>query len=135
MDETSAALLRKAHESIGAARLLTEGGFPAAATSRAYYAMFYAAEALLQNLGKRFASHGAVISAYGREFAATKLMDSKFHRYLLNAYQRRQQADYDALAEIASEEATEQICRAEEFLNVVESRLGGQSLPPDSEGK
>ena len=39
------------------------------AVSRAYYAMFYCAEALLDADGLAFSSHAAVVSGFGLHFA------------------------------------------------------------------
>ena len=50
MTEDQRELLEEARDSIAAARLLLDGGFPGYAASRAYYAMFYVAEALLEEL-------------------------------------------------------------------------------------
>jgi uncharacterized protein (UPF0332 family) len=64
-----AAQMDKAKESLAAAELLFGQGYGAFATSRAYYTMFYVAEALLSSRGQSYSSHGAVQAAYGREFA------------------------------------------------------------------
>ncbi|MEG3931506.1 MULTISPECIES: HEPN domain-containing protein [unclassified Microcoleus] len=40
-------LIQKSRESISAAKLLLDNGFPGYAAARAYYAMFYIAEAFL----------------------------------------------------------------------------------------
>ena len=53
-------LLDKAERSIEAAQSLTDQGFHDFAISRGYYAMFYIAEALLDNEGLSFSSHAAV---------------------------------------------------------------------------
>ena len=45
MTREQAHLLSKAHESLGAAKLLASEGFSGIAGSRAYYTMFYAAQA------------------------------------------------------------------------------------------
>ncbi|MGQ9490571.1 MAG: HEPN domain-containing protein [Anaerolineae bacterium] len=63
------ALLQKAHASRKAAGLLAEQDYLDFAASRAYYAQFYTAEALLLSQGLAFSSHAAVIAAFGREFA------------------------------------------------------------------
>ena len=77
-------LIEKAQDSIEASRLLLEKEYPSFAASRGYYAMFYVAEALLLYRDLSFSSHAAVISAFGREFAKSKLLDPKFHRYFPN---------------------------------------------------
>ncbi|MEG3881707.1 HEPN domain-containing protein [Microcoleus sp. herbarium7] len=61
------ALLTKAGESLRAAKLLAANTLPDFAASRAYYTMFYVAEAFLLGEGLTFSSHAAVISAFGRD--------------------------------------------------------------------
>ena len=56
------ALLTKVGESLRAARLLATNELLDFAASRAYYTMFYVAEAFLLGEGLTFSSHAAVIS-------------------------------------------------------------------------
>ncbi len=79
------ALLEKARQSLQAAENLRKDGFLDFSASRTYYAMFYTAEALLIEQGLSYNSHSAVIAAFGKRFAKTGLLDSRFHRYLLDA--------------------------------------------------
>lgn len=65
------ALIQKAVRSVQAAEVLNETGFPEFAASRAYYTMFYVAEAFLEGEGLVFSSHSAVIAAFGQQFART----------------------------------------------------------------
>lgn len=109
-------LLDKARDSIGAAHLLHEGDYYSVAVSRAYYAMFYCAKALLLKQGQSFSKHSAVIAAFGKEFAKTRQLDPQLHRHLLDAFRLRQSADYDQFVEISAEQTEEQIRRAREFL-------------------
>lgn len=71
------AFLDKAGESIATANELIERGSFGFAASRAYYAMFYCAEALLLNEGKSYSRHSAVIAAFGRELVKPGLLDSR----------------------------------------------------------
>jgi uncharacterized protein (UPF0332 family) len=54
-------LLAKARQSLSAAKLMLDGEYPDYAASRAYYTMFYIAEAFLEGEGlsfsKTFRSH------------------------------------------------------------------------------
>jgi len=59
-------LLLKARQSISAAQVLLHNGYSDYAAARAYYAMFYVAEAFLEGEGLSFSKHSAVISAFGR---------------------------------------------------------------------
>jgi uncharacterized protein (UPF0332 family) len=64
MKEYARKLLDKALDSIEAAEALTNIGKPEFAAGRAYYAMFYTAEALLYNqFDLKLNQHGQVIAA------------------------------------------------------------------------
>jgi uncharacterized protein (UPF0332 family) len=116
MRDEARVLLQKAQESLDAARLLNSGGFPGFAASRAYYAMFYAAEALLLDRGLSFSSHSAVIAFFGKEFAKSGLMDVKFHRYLIDAQDLRNVGDYGIGPPVSPKQAREILAWAEEFI-------------------
>lgn len=58
--------LQRAEISIKAAKDLVRGDYFDFAASRAYYAVFYAATALLVNNGLQFRKHSAVIAAIHR---------------------------------------------------------------------
>jgi uncharacterized protein (UPF0332 family) len=109
-------LLKKAQENISAAQLLLNEGHEEIAASRAYYAMFYIAEALLFSKGMAFNSHSAVIAGFGREFSKTNLLPPEFHRYLMDAFETRQISDYDIDIELSQNRASEIIERARLFL-------------------
>ncbi|MDP2976730.1 MAG: HEPN domain-containing protein [Anaerolineales bacterium] len=77
-------LLERARQSQKAAAKLLHSGFTNFAASRAYYAMFYVAQALLLSKGLSFSSHSAVIAAFGKEFAKTNTMNPDFTDTCLN---------------------------------------------------
>jgi uncharacterized protein (UPF0332 family) len=116
-------LIRMAWQSVSAARLLLREGYAGYAAARAYYTMFYVTQALLLNVGLTFSSHSAVIAAFGREFAKPEKVDPKFHRYLIDAQQVRLIADYKGTT-LSIEDASSQVKRAENFLELAEQMLG-----------
>ena len=118
------ALLRKAGESLRAAELLATNELLDFAASRAYYTMFYVAEAFLLNEGLTFSSHAAVISAFGRDFARTGRVPVEFHRYLIDAQDLRNQGDYDIDSAITEAEVNQLIGHAEQFLELAQRLLG-----------
>ena len=75
MKKATEQLLLKADRSIEAARVLARASDYDFAASRAYYAMFYVAEALLSEHGLHFRKHSAVHAAYGEQFAKTEILD------------------------------------------------------------
>ncbi len=116
MKEGTRHLLEKAERAIQAADVLLVASGPEFAAGRAYYAMFYTAEALLHERDQTFSKHGALHAAYGKEFSKSGLLDPKFHRWLINAFDLRLQEDYDAETLVSSERVEEVLEQARTFL-------------------
>lgn len=116
-------LLDKAAQSIGAAELLVKDGYVDFAASRAYYAMFYAVEALLLSRELSFSKHSAVIAAFGKEFVKAGTFDSRFHRYLLNAFDLRNVGDYGSIRAVGEDKAWQTIAEARELLEAIKKHL------------
>ncbi len=116
MKEETQKLLQKASRAIHAAETLLREGEADFAVGRAYYAMFYIAEALLGARGLRFRKHSSVHSAFGKRFIKTSLLDSKYHRWLIDAFDTMIKGDYGVEAVITDAEATRMIKQAHEFL-------------------
>lgn len=116
-------IMAKAQQSIGAAETLLKDQRPEFAVSRAYYAMFYIAEALLLKKGLAFSKHSAVIAAYGEHFAKSGVLDPSFHQHLIEAFDKRQIGDYSFDEAISPEDAERQITRARSFFDAASSWL------------
>ena len=121
-------LLLKAHQSLSAAKFILDGGYPDYAASRAYYTMFYIAEAFLEGEGLSFSKHSAVISAFGREFARTGRVPVKFHQFLIRSQELRNAGDYGEINAVTANQAADSIAQAEEFLELAQNLIG--TLPP-----
>ena len=115
MKQKTTQLLEKATSAIEAADLLMAGNKGEFAAGRAYYAMFYVAEALLFERGLEFSKHSGVHAAFGEHFAKTKELDPKFHRYLLEAFESRLDDDYGVDIILSAEATQELIARSREF--------------------
>ncbi len=109
------ALLDKSQRSIDAAQSLSERGFYDFAVSRAYYAMFYLAEALLDQEGLAFSSHAAVISNFGQYLALPGKIPAEYHRQLIDAQAQRTRADYDPQPNLTQQDAEILIAQAKAF--------------------
>ncbi len=96
---------------------------PDMAAGRAYYAMFYIAEALLYEKGLEFNTHGQVIGAYGKVFAKTKVLDPKFHKSLRAGFDARISGDYDVDTNITNQFVADMINQAREFLKAAQEYL------------
>ena len=111
-------LLNKAQKSLDASQELMEKGFYDFAISRAYYAMFYVAEALLDQEGLSFSSHAAVIGAFGKHLARTGKVPVELHRQLIDAQSMRTSADYDSFLELSQIDAETVIQQAQGFIYI-----------------
>lgn len=88
------ALVSKARRSLSAAERLFEDGHHDFAASRAYYAMFYLAEALLLARNLTFSSHSTVIAEFHREFVTSGGMSYERYAALQQAFRDRNIGDY-----------------------------------------
>jgi uncharacterized protein (UPF0332 family) len=126
MKDESTALFEKASRAIEAAETLLESGYAEFATGRAYYSMFYVAEALLNEKNLQFSKHSGVHGAFGEHFIKTGIFDSKFHRWLLDAFDQRIEGDYSADIEVTPQDARELIDQAKAFLEIAKQYLADQ---------
>lgn len=135
MKEGTEALLGKAERAIEASSVLLDSSGPEFAAGRAYYAMFYVAEALLHEHDQKFSKHSAVHAAFGKTFAKPALLDPKYHRWLLDAFDLRLQDDYEVGAIVTAQLVQEMIEQARAFLDAARRLLAESTKPspdPDS---
>jgi uncharacterized protein (UPF0332 family) len=123
MTSEQQALVDKAQRSLEAAKSLIEQGFYDFAVSRAYYAMFYVAEAMLDQAGLAFSSHAAVISAFGQYLARPGIVSTEFHRQLIDAQAQRTRADYDPDPNLSQADAERLVSQAQAFLTFARQYL------------
>jgi uncharacterized protein (UPF0332 family) len=91
--------------------------------SRLYYAMFYCAEALLLTKGLSFSKHGSAIAAYGQHFVKTGEMPAETHRWLRDALDKRQLADYEVRPILSDDDIEEMEAQAVQFLDAAREYL------------
>lgn len=99
-------------------------GYVSDAASKAYYAMFYAARALLISAEIDVSKHSAVESAFGFHFAKAGKIDSRYHRMLIEARKIREIADYDIDEEVEDIAASDRLKDAKEFIIAIRKLLG-----------
>ncbi len=116
-------LLEKADRSLAAGEGLLTAGFPDFAVGRAYYAMFYAAEALLLSRDLSFSKHSAVIAAFGQHFVKTRALSPSLHQHLLDAFDLRNLGDYGAARVVDVEDARQPLENARAFCMAASAHL------------
>ena len=126
MKDVTGRFLEKASRAIHASEKLLETGDAEAAASRAYYSMFYVVEALLNEKGLRFRKHGGVHGAFAEHFIKTGEFDPKYHRWLLEAFNKRITADYGVEAVVTREDVASMLEQAREFLKEARRLLEGK---------
>ena len=117
-----------AAETLSAAEYLFFGGYSNDAVSRAYYAMFYAARALLASHNLHPKGHKGLILQFGLEFVKTGFIEETYGRALSHAKERRETVDYNIEAEMTPEEAGIIIDDAERFIKRVQKALDEMGL-------
>lgn len=120
----SDSLLRKARQSLNAAKDLLNLGYLDFSASRSYYAMFYAAEAVLLKKNLAFPKHKTVISSFGKEFIKTGVFPSVLGQYISKAFDIRLAGDYGVRVDSVNKERAELLVeQAEKFIVVIEKYL------------
>lgn len=116
--------LQQARESLDDAKFLLEGQRShRSVANRSYYAMFYAALALLQKIGKTPHKHSGVINLFDTEFVLRGIFPKELSKNFHKAFDLRQASDYQTIEPITKEEAEETLSRASGFVNTVKEYL------------
>ncbi len=115
--------LDRARTDLEAAESNLQQGYYAVSVTRAYYAMFYAASALLASEGITRSKHSGVLAAFGERFAKPGLIEADYAKALGHAFDARLDSDYDitfttdrGLAQDVLDEAQRFVERAEQYL-------------------
>lgn len=91
--------------------------------SRSYYAMFYAAEALLFAKGLNFGSHRSVISLFVEHFVKTGVFKPEMGKKLSKTFEKRLLGDYGFAPHVGEEDAKEALSWAMEFVKEIKEYL------------
>lgn len=119
MDDLVGYRLDSAKERLDSAKILLEAEQYKDSIGRSYYAIFTAVRAVLARDEVDFSKHAGVISYFQREYIKTGIFEKKFSKYLQEAFQIRNNCDYDDFYIVFKDDAVEQLARAEEFYQVV----------------
>ena len=93
------------------------------AVNRAYYAIFYAANALLSTKGLERSKHSGVVAAFRQHFVKTGLIEPEYSDTYGQSMDERHNADYE-LETLNYETASENLENAARFVDRIERFLG-----------
>jgi len=117
--------LDRARESLRAAELCLREGYANSAASRAYYAMFQAAQVALEYIGsgRTMWSHAGLQSTFATEcIHRRKIYPAIFRNHLTFGLEIRQEADY-GYAGVSQKAAQRLLQRALAFVSAVEEAI------------
>ncbi len=112
-----------AHQMIEVAGHNLADGVYGSAINRAYYAIFYAANALLATRGLARSKHSGVIAAFRERFVKPGLIESEYSRIYGRAMDDRHIGDYDIRRTITANRAKDDLCDARRFVSRIETYL------------
>lgn len=115
--------LEQASEALEEAQLMYDAGHLRATSNRAYYAMFYAVQALLAKAGFSASKPSGAIPVFNREFVKTGVFSRDLLRWLHNLFELRQDADYGDMFEASAKQADQALGQARTFVSQVQAHL------------
>jgi len=115
--KTAATEIRRAQQAMLAADALAKGGLYNDATSRAYYAVFHAANALLTRIDVHPRTHRGVESLLAEHFIVPGRLAEEHLRRFSQVQEQRNIADYGADRDITAEQMTVILADARAFLD------------------
>ena len=111
--------MARSSESLRAAGTLVRDGCPDDAASRAYYAAFYAASALLASLGKDFAKHSGVRAAFHRDIVRSGQLDAALGKSYDLLWNLRTLGDYGRIEHVSQDMAAKAVAMATDLVKAV----------------
>ena len=123
-------LIKKADRSLVAARRNCDAGDYDFASSRAYYALYYAIKAALLSERVTSSKHSGNISEFNRLFLKPGIFPKKYSKLVDRLFNERQIADYESGLSISAEDGRADLAAAGEIVEAIRSYLLGKDLLP-----
>ncbi|MBN1668304.1 MAG: HEPN domain-containing protein [Anaerolineales bacterium] len=111
--------IENADEALEVAQLNLDNDFYAAAINRAYYAIFYAANAVLATKKLARSKHSGVLSIFRQHFIKTKLLHPELSMIYGQVMEDRHEGDYEILAATSKEDAEIDLNQARQFVEEI----------------
>ncbi|WP_420266093.1 HEPN domain-containing protein [Candidatus Magnetominusculus dajiuhuensis] len=108
--------VQKAGKKLEVAKRLFANGDYEDSVSRAYYAVYHAAQGLLLTEGERASTHKGVLTLFSLLFVKTGRFKKNLGKYLSNLKDDRENGDYEIFSFIDEETAETALNEAEEFI-------------------
>lgn len=129
MKKVTEQILQRAHRSLQAAQRDFEADDYWQAISSAYYAMFHAASAALNEAGKAAKSHQGTHHLLYETYVRSGRLDAAYTRRLADMHEKRIEADYEAVPGFDRTDAEAALRSAERFVAAIEDVLHSEDSP------
>ncbi len=118
--------LNQAHHMLTVAAHNLDNSFYASAINRAYYAVFYAANAMISTQGLARSKHSGVIGAFRQVFVKSGIIEAEYSHIYGRVMDDRHLGDYEIKVPVTPDEAARDLEDARRFVNRVETYLRGE---------
>ena len=116
MDNEINLLFNKSLDSLKSSEFNLNGNYYTVSINRSYYAVFYAAKALLLKKGKNPKTHSGTIAMFGLEYVLNDNFDKRINKILSRLEDDRESADYDFSFQSTEEKAKKDLENAKIFI-------------------
>jgi hypothetical protein len=115
--------INRAEETLGEVKLAVENGRLHLAANRIYYSVFYIVSALALKNGFKTSKHSQLLSWFNKEFVKKELVDKNLGKFYLDAYEMRQEGDYDDLVSFELRSIEDKMVLAKDFIKRVKELI------------
>lgn len=115
--------IQQAQQALQETEVLYHASLFLGAINRAYYAMFYAIQALIVLQNEVTSKHSGAIAFFDRELIKTGIFSKNLSRSLHLAFDRRQMNDYGEVSLFSQADVEVALTEAKEFVEAVEEYL------------
>ena len=115
--------LEKAKNCLKAAELLLASDSYADSANRSYYSIYHAIRAVLITVGFSSKTHSGNIGEFRKRYIKTGIFPIEFSDIIGNAFEVRNDSDYEDFYIVSREEVVTQTERAKTFLDAVDKYL------------
>ena len=115
--------LEKAYECLKSAELLKDSADYMSSANRSYYSIFHAMRAIMALDGEDRKKHSGVVAYFLENYIKSGVFDKEYSYIIKNAFQTRQESDYEDFCIISKQEVSEQIENAKKLIKAVDDYI------------
>lgn len=119
--------LNRASETLDEAKISIENNRYLLAANRIYYSSFYAVSALAIKHDFKTSKHVQLLSWFNKNFVKDGIVEKRLGKFYLDAFEMRQESDYEDFVVIDKTSIDEKIKLASEFINKISELVNLQN--------